>query len=127
MEKADNYADFTERLCEKACSEQVSPELQYFAFYHAYSLEIFPQIKRFFELDEISMRIEPLLLAIRTYQGEPIDLSVIHDSLTKAMEILPNDWLACHLYLALRVPAAGADEAAFLENEQVTAVGALPG
>ncbi|MCK4566430.1 MAG: hypothetical protein KAU48_03885 [Candidatus Thorarchaeota archaeon] len=59
-------------------------------------------MKRFFELDEISMHIEPLLLAIRAYQGEPIDLSVIYDSLTKAMEILPNDWLASHLYLAWR-------------------------
>ena len=30
-------------------------------------------------------------------------------------------------YLTLRIPAAGADEAAFLIDEQVAAVGALPG
>ena len=31
------------------------------------------------------------------------------------------------LYLALCIPTAGADEAAFLEDEQVAAVRALPG
>ncbi len=105
MEEAENYADFTERLCEIACSEQVSPEVQYFALYHAYNLEIFAQIDRFFELDEISVYIEPLLLAIRVYRGEPIDLTEIHESLTKAIEVFPNDWIACHLYLAWRIIA----------------------
>ncbi len=102
MEEAENYADFTERLCDKVFSEQVSLELQYFACYHAYNLENFAQIDRFFKLDEISVYIEPLLLAIRVYKGEPIDLNVINESLTKAMEVFPNDWLACHLYLAWR-------------------------
>ncbi len=36
-------------------------------------------------------------------------------------------YLSLLLYLALGIPAAGADEAAFLEDEQVAAVGALSG
>ncbi|GAH08790.1 unnamed protein product, partial [marine sediment metagenome] len=36
MEEAEDITDFTERLCDKVCSEPSSPLLEYFALYFPY-------------------------------------------------------------------------------------------
>ncbi len=102
MDEATNYHDFTERLCELVCAKQASSEILYFAFYHAYNMELHPLLERFFKLEKLPIYLDPLLLAARVFRGEPIEMSVMEKSLTKALRAIPNDWLACHLYLEWR-------------------------
>ena len=102
MDEAENYADFTLKLCNKACSEKVPPVLHYFAFFHAWNLDMYPQMDRLFNLDDSPIFIEPLYLSIRVVLGYEVDMNTMYESLVKAMETIPNDWLACHLYLAWR-------------------------
>jgi tetratricopeptide (TPR) repeat protein len=102
MDEAKNYADFTNRLCEKACSEMVPPVLHYFAFFHAWNLDMYPQMERLFSLDDSPIFIEPLYLSSKVILGYEVDMKEMYMSLVKAMETIPNDWLACHLYLTWR-------------------------
>ncbi len=102
MDEAENYADFVKRLWEKACSEKLPPICGYFAFYHAFRLDMFPQMEQLFNFDEIAIFIEPLYLVDRVVLGYEVDMNKMYKSLVKAMETIPNDWLACHLYLAWR-------------------------
>jgi tetratricopeptide (TPR) repeat protein len=105
MDKAENYADFTKRLCEKACSEKVTPVLQYFAFFHAYNMDMYKQMERLFHMDEKPPFIEPLYLANELILGYEVDMKAMLKSLVSSMETIPNDWLACHLYLQWRLAA----------------------
>ena len=102
LEESENYADFAKQLIEKACSKKVTPVLQYFAFFHAYNMDMHTQMDRLYELDEIPLFIEPLYLANRVVLGYEVDMSAMLKSLVIAMQTIPNDWLACHLYLAWR-------------------------
>ena len=102
MDEAENYADFTERLCEKVCIEETPPVLHYFAFFHAWNLDMYPQMEKLFNLDDSPIFIEPLYLSSKVVLGYEVDMKVMRKSLVKAMETIPNDWLACHLYLPWR-------------------------
>jgi len=102
MDEAENYADFVKTLWEKACSEKIPPICRYFAFYHAFRLDMYPQMEQLFNIDEVAIFIEPLYLVDKVALGYEVDMNKMYKSLVKAMETIPNDWLACHLYLAWR-------------------------
>ena len=77
LEESENYADFAKQLIEKACSKKVTPVLQYFAFFHAYNMDMHTQMDRLYELDEIPLFIEPLYLANRVVLGYEVDMSAM--------------------------------------------------
>ena len=62
MDKAENYSDFVVRLCDIACSETSSSMVRYFAFFHAFHIDMYPQMKRLVNTDETPLYYEPLHL-----------------------------------------------------------------
>ena len=103
MEEAENYADFTEKLCDKVCSEPSSPVLEYFAFSYPFWMDNYEPIDRLETAGKVSDMAEPLLLNIRTGKGMKIGWDEVKSSLTKAINVAPNDWIATHLYLTWRI------------------------
>ncbi|MGY5878854.1 MAG: hypothetical protein RTV31_01330 [Candidatus Thorarchaeota archaeon] len=59
-------------------------------------------MKRLVNTDETPLYYEPLHLVSQINIGETIEMDVMYKSLIKTMKEIPNDWLACHLYLEWR-------------------------
>jgi len=102
MNKAENYSDFVIRFCEKACSKQSSQLIRYLAYFHAFHIDMYPEMDRIIKSDDMPVYYEPLHLVSRVKVGETVDMNMMYKSLIKAMNEIPNDWLACHLYLEWR-------------------------
>jgi tetratricopeptide (TPR) repeat protein len=105
MDEAENITDFTERLCDKVCSEPSSPLLEYFAFYFPYHIDYYALIDRLESAGKMSDLAEPLLLITKVRQGLRISWDEMKSSLMKALNVAPNDWIATHLYLTWRLAA----------------------
>jgi tetratricopeptide (TPR) repeat protein len=105
MEKAENITDFTERLCDKVCSEPSTPLLEYFAFFFPYKMDHLYLIDRLVAAGKVSVMAEPFLLQQRAYKGESITWNDMKQSLNKALEAAPNDWIAAQLYTEWRITA----------------------
>ncbi|MHA1949617.1 MAG: hypothetical protein ACW99G_17910 [Candidatus Thorarchaeota archaeon] len=113
MKEADNYADFTERLCDKVCSEPSSLLLEYFAFYFLYVINYFNLVDRLETAGKVSDLAEPLLLITKVQKGLRISWDEMKSSLMKALNIAPNDWIVTQLYLTWR----GSAEIIFPESD----------
>ena len=105
MEEAENITDFTERLCDKVCSEPSSPLLEYFAFYFPFRIVYYNLIDRLEQAGKVSDLAEPLLLITKVRQGQRIGWDEMKSSLVNALKAAPNDWIATHLYLTWRLLA----------------------
>ena len=105
MEEAENITDFTERLCDKVCSEPSSPLLEYFAFYFPYCIYYDALIDRLESAGKMSDLAEPLLLMSKVNKGQRISWDEMKSSLMKALNVAPNDWIATQLYLNWRLYA----------------------
>jgi tetratricopeptide (TPR) repeat protein len=105
MEQAENISDFTERLCDKVCSEPSSPLLEYFACYFPYRIYNYNLIDRLEAAGKVSNLAEPLLLITKVDNGQRISWDEMKSSLVKALNDVPNDWIATHLYMTWRMSA----------------------
>jgi tetratricopeptide (TPR) repeat protein len=105
MDEAENITDFTERLCDKVCSEPSSPLLEYFAFYFPYIIGYYGLVDRLETAGKVSDLAEPLLLITKVEKGLRIIWDEMRSSLVKALNVAPNDWIATHLYLTWRIEA----------------------
>ena len=103
MEEAENITDFTERLCDKVCSEPSSPLLEYFAVYFPFRIDYYVLVDRLETAGKVSDLSEPLLLFTRARKGLKISWDEMKSSLEKALIVAPNDWIATHLYLTWRI------------------------
>ncbi|TFG28845.1 hypothetical protein EU528_10660 [Candidatus Thorarchaeota archaeon] len=103
MDKAKDYNDFAERLCEKALNESL-PELAiYFAYYHCYNQGKYDFLKRLIDAN-ISTELTPLFgLVAAQRRGEVVDWSTYQKAMFSALKHVENDWMACHIYIAWRV------------------------
>jgi len=99
MDDAENITDFTERLCDKVCSEPSSPLLEYFAVYFPYRISYYNLIDRLETAGKVSDLAKPLLLITKVEKGLRISWDEMRSSLMKALKVAPNDWIATHLYL----------------------------
>ena len=105
MEEADNYADFTERLCERVCAEESPPLLEYLAVFFAFHVEWYALIDRLHSCGKVSHLAKPIWLLVRGRRGESIRWDEMKPAMQSALSISPNDWITCHLYLAWRFKA----------------------
>jgi tetratricopeptide (TPR) repeat protein len=105
MESAENYADFTKRLCERVSSEKSTSLLEYFAFFFAFHISEYNLIDRLVEAGKVSEMAKPLHLIVKYRRGEAEDLIQMNQSLIDAVSASPNDWLAAQLYLKWRIYA----------------------
>ena len=103
MEEAENITDFTERLCDKVCSEPSSPLLEYFAVYFPFRIDYYVLVERLETAGKVSDLSEPLLLFTRARKGLRIGWDEMKSSLVRALNVAPNDWIATHLYLTWRI------------------------
>ena len=103
MNKAKNYSDFTEKLCDKIISEPSSPVLEYLAISFAYWVENFNLIDRLEAAGKVSDLARPLLLHVKVERGTNISWNEVRASLVTALDKSPNDWISSHLYLTWRM------------------------
>ncbi|MFW9767857.1 MAG: hypothetical protein ACFFF9_11525 [Candidatus Thorarchaeota archaeon] len=107
MDKAENYSDFTEKLCDRVISESSSPVMEYLAFLFAYKIENYNLIDRLEVAGKVSDLARPLLLFTKIDRGASIKWGEMKESLMSALSAAPNDWIASHLYLTWRLITVG--------------------
>jgi tetratricopeptide (TPR) repeat protein len=105
MDEAENYADFTEKLCDRVCEESSPPLLEYFAVFFAFHIEWYTPIDRLHSYGKISELALPIRLIVRGRRGEDVSWGEMKAAMMNALSLAPNDWITCHLYLAWRFKA----------------------
>lgn len=105
MDEAENFGDFTEKLCNRVCAEASPPLLEYFALFFAWWLDWLTLVDRLVSAEKISDLGSPILLLTRARRGEVVSWDDTNKSMKKALMAAPNDWLATHLYLTWRLLA----------------------
>jgi len=105
MESAKNYADFTEKLCDRVCTEPSPPLLQYFAVFSAFHIEWYKLVDRLHSAGKIPELALPIVLLIKGRRAADVSWDEMRESMRRALELTPNDWITCHLYLAWRFKA----------------------
>ncbi|MFX1368875.1 MAG: tetratricopeptide repeat protein [Promethearchaeota archaeon] len=103
MNEAENYGDFTEKLCDKVISEPSSPLLEYLVFSFAYWLESHKLIDRLEAAGKVPDLAKPILLILKAERGFSLSWNEVKSSLVNALKLAPNDWIATHLYLQWRM------------------------
>lgn len=103
MEISTNFADFTEKLCDKACTEvSLPPLLEYLAVYFASRLDWYTLIDRLESTGKVPDLARHLLLLSKVRRGEAINWDEMKNSVKHALVAAPNDWIVAHLYLNWR-------------------------
>ncbi|MFW9926512.1 MAG: hypothetical protein ACFFDM_07055, partial [Candidatus Thorarchaeota archaeon] len=103
MDKAKDYNDFAERLCEKAIRETL-PELTiYFAYYHCYNQNKYDFLRRLIDANLGTELTQFFGLVAAQRRGEDIEWSEYQKAMFSALKHVENDWMACHIYIAWRV------------------------
>ncbi len=105
MDKAKDYGDFAEILCNRVCTEVVDPLTTYFAYYFAYNQGYFKLFDRLQVAGKHSVLAQPLLLNVNADRGMSVAWNECQKSIAVALEVAESDWIACHIYLAWRVMA----------------------
>ncbi|MFW9927421.1 MAG: tetratricopeptide repeat protein [Candidatus Thorarchaeota archaeon] len=103
MKEAENYGDFTEKLCDKIITDQSSPLLEYLAISFAYWVENYNLIDKLEAAGKVSDLAKPLFLHVKVNRGTNISWDEVRASLTTALDMSPNDWISSHLYLTWRM------------------------
>lgn len=105
LDKAKDFGDFAEILCNRVCTESLDPLTTYFAYYFAYNQGYFKLFDRLQEAGKHSALAKPLLLNVNAYRGMIVEWSECQKAIEGALEDAESDWIACHIYLAWRVMA----------------------
>ncbi|MFW9767856.1 MAG: hypothetical protein ACFFF9_11530 [Candidatus Thorarchaeota archaeon] len=103
MNEAENYADFTEKLCDRIISGPSSPLLEYLAFSFAFWIQNYNPIDRLEAAGKVSDLARPLLLQLKVERGANIIWDEVRAALVKALDMSPNDWISTHLYLTWKM------------------------
>ncbi|MFW9889505.1 MAG: hypothetical protein ACFFER_15060, partial [Candidatus Thorarchaeota archaeon] len=106
MEEAENFGDYTERLCSKVCSKSTTPLAEYFTYYFAFASSNFTLLEKLEAAGKLPELAEPLILLARNLRGQMVSWDEMRQSLSRALEAAPNDWIACHLYTQWRLASA---------------------
>ena len=102
MEEADNFADFLERSYQRVMSESTSILLEYLTVFFLLRTEKWNLIDRLVQAGKVPSLAEPFVLCINSQRGSDVTWKNMSDSLQKAINEVPNDWFATHLYLNWR-------------------------
>jgi len=102
MTEADCYREFTEKLCDYVCTKSASPLLAYFAVLFPFYINYYSLIYKLEAFGKVSELAEPLFLFTRPPNAPPLEWQKMRNSILNALEVAPNDWIACQLYLVWR-------------------------
>jgi len=102
MRDAENYNDFTEKLCAYVCSKTSTQLLQYLAVFFPFHIGAYTVIDRLELAGKIPDLANPLLLIRRASLSPSYQWDDMKKSIATALEAAPNDWIACQLYLVWR-------------------------
>ncbi|KXH73824.1 MAG: hypothetical protein AM326_10370 [Candidatus Thorarchaeota archaeon SMTZ-45] len=102
MDEAENFGDFTEKLCDRVCTEASSPLLEYFAVYFAFYLDCYTLVNRLASTGKVTDLGLPLLLLTRARRGDVVSWDEMKESMKRALMVAPNDWITSQLYLSWR-------------------------
>lgn len=111
MDEANDFGDFTERLCERVIDESSPPLLEFFATFFAYDSSHYNLINKLESAGKVSDLGRPLAMLIKHRSlSPPLDESSLEwtesrKSLIQALSIAPNDWIASLVYMAWRSQA----------------------
>ncbi len=109
MNEAENFGDFTEKLCDRVCKEVSPPLLEFFAVFFAYHIEYYSLIDKLESAGKVSDLSRPLFLLINYRSLSPsvedIGWTESRESLIRALSAAPNDWIASLVYVAWRMLA----------------------
>lgn len=105
MEIAKNYADFTDKLCNRICEEPSPLLLQYFAIFFAFHIEWYTPVDRLQSAGKVPDLALPIVLLIKGRRAADVSWEEMKEAMQRALELTPNDWITCHLYLAWRFKA----------------------
>jgi tetratricopeptide (TPR) repeat protein len=101
MDEAKDYNEFAELLCDNTISEPVPELLTYSAYYHAYNQLRFDLVRKLEDEVGGSDLVKPYVLL--TYPWNVIDWDEYQRSISSALKVVPNDWIACQVYMLWRV------------------------
>jgi tetratricopeptide (TPR) repeat protein len=101
MDEAKDYNDFAELLCNKTINETGPELLTYFAYYHAYNQQRYDLVRRLEDEDTETDLVKPYVLLTRPWGN--IDWDEFQRSISSALKVAPNDWIACQVYMLWRV------------------------
>ncbi|MHA3962104.1 MAG: tetratricopeptide repeat protein [Candidatus Thorarchaeota archaeon SMTZ1-45] len=102
MDEAENFGNFTKKLCYRVCSEPSSPLLEYFTFYFSFHIHDYNLTDRLKTSGKLSDIAKPLYLITLVQRGEMISWEEMKGSLVEALAAAPNDWVTTHLYTKWR-------------------------
>jgi tetratricopeptide (TPR) repeat protein len=104
MEAAENFGDFTERLCQKVSSDSTTMLAEYFACYFAAKISNFNVLDTFEQAGKIPALAEPLSLFLGIFKErrQMVSWDEMKQSILRALKAAPNDWIATHLYVKWR-------------------------
>ncbi|MFW9912261.1 MAG: hypothetical protein ACFFEU_07305, partial [Candidatus Thorarchaeota archaeon] len=108
MEEAENFGDFTERLCQKVSSESPTMLAEYFACYFAAKIDNFNVLATLEQAGKIPALAEPISLIMGKdfeERGQMVSWDEMKQSILRALKAAPNDWIATHLYMKWRFVA----------------------
>lgn len=105
MTEAENFADFTKKLCERVCKEETTPLLEYFAVYFSFRLGLSSLIDRLQDIGKVCDLALPLMLLDKVSRGKSMTWSQMRAAQVSAIKAAPNDWIVCHQYLTWRIQA----------------------
>ncbi|MFW9794439.1 MAG: hypothetical protein ACFFEE_09060, partial [Candidatus Thorarchaeota archaeon] len=103
MEKADNFANFTERLFNLVMSESTSALLSYLTVFFLNGARNYTLLNRLEQSGKIPTLAEPLILCMKSERGHDVSWVEMRTSLLNAINEVPNDWFATQLYLTWRM------------------------
>jgi tetratricopeptide (TPR) repeat protein len=102
IDEADNFADFTERLCSLVISRPTPMLTQYCAYFFPFHISNYNLTDKLVAAGKAPDLVEPLILTCRFRRGEVVEWDEMIQSLSKALKAAPNDWIAIHLYTKWR-------------------------
>ncbi len=102
VDEAKDYNDFADRLCERVLREPSSSLLTYFAFFHAFRQEKYKLLKKLIEARIGSALTKSIELTYYARRGDHIEWAQFQKSITAALRMTENDWMACHIYITWR-------------------------
>ncbi|MFX1367639.1 MAG: hypothetical protein ACFFAY_03470 [Promethearchaeota archaeon] len=102
MDEAESFADFTERLCNLVLSKPTPMLTQYLAYFFPFHISDYNLTDRLVAAGKAPDLVEPLILICKYRRGEVVEWDEMIQSLSKAFNAAPNDWIATHLYMEWR-------------------------
>ncbi len=100
MDKAKDYNEFADQLCERVIKVTSPLLLNYFAYFHACNQQKINLIRELEKRVAVPDLAKPLVLSTQPWGNVSWDDH--QKTVVAALKDAPNDWIACHFYMIWR-------------------------